>query len=140
MRDKTYSDLIKINDYLERFEYVKLGGIVGKETFGHDRWINQMLYSSDDWKKARQQVILRDEGYDLAHKDYPIGDRIYVHHMNPITVEDILSRSQYVFDPEFLISVSLNTHNSLHYGNANNLNIYIPRKKNDTCPWKGEKI
>ena len=135
-RDRCYAELMKIEDYAERFEYVKLGGIIGEETFGNKRWLNQMLYSSDEWKQARREVILRDEGFDLGHRDYPISSSVYVHHMNPITVEDILSRSPYVFDPKFLISVSLNTHNALHYGDVNNLNIYIPRERNDTCPWK----
>lgn len=133
---RTYTELKKISDYLERFEYVKLGGIVGEETFGSKRYINQVLYTSKEWKETRREVILRDEGYDLGHEDYPIKNSIYVHHMNPITIEDILSRSKYVFDPEYLISTSLNTHNALHYGNSDNLIIYRPRRKYDTCPWK----
>lgn len=133
---RTYNELLLIPDYEERYEYVKLGGIVGEETFGDKRWMNQALYSSREWKDARREVILRDEGYDLAHKDYPIMSAIYVHHLNPITIDDILEGSKYVFDPFYLVSVSLNTHNALHYGSINNLKIYKERSLNDTCPWK----
>lgn len=135
---KTYSELMDIEKFKDRFEYVRLGGIVGDVTFGNLRYLNQMLYSSSLWRKVRQQVILRDNGFDLGHVDYPILGSIYVHHLNPITPEDILDRSERVFNPEFLISTSLDTHNALHYGTVNpedSVFRFVERSPNDTIPW-----
>lgn len=134
---KRYSELISIPTFQERFEYLMIGGIVGNETFGGHRYLNQILYKTEDWKLARREVILRDDGYDLAHRDYPIFGNIYIHHINPITIDDILNNRPCVFDLENLISTSLNTHNAVHYGNVNLLPTDpFQRIKNDTCPWK----
>jgi hypothetical protein len=134
---KTYSELIEIPAFEDRFEYAKLGGTVGEETFGGHRYLNQMLYKSRDWKTTRREVMLRDDGYDLAHEDYPIAGNVYIHHLNPITIDDILEKRDCVFDPEFLISTSLNTHNAMHYGDKDILvKGPVIRTKNDTCPWR----
>lgn len=134
---KCYSELISIPTFQERFEYLMIGGIVGNETFGGHRYLNQILYKTEDWKLARREVILRDDGYDLAHRDYPIFGNIYIHHINPITIDDILNNRPCVFDLENLISTSLNTHNAIHYGNINLLPTDpFQRTKNDTCPWR----
>lgn len=137
MNIKTYSELIAIPTYEERFEYLKLGGAVGKATFGYDRYLNQILYSSDKWKRFRNNIIIRDNGCDLACEGFDIPGRALIHHINPITVEDVLSLSPKVFDPENVITTVLNTHNAIHYGDKNLLVIApIVRTKNDTCPWK----
>ena len=137
MKHKCYSDLCKLDSFDDRFEYLKLSGKVGLETFGFDRYLNQILYQTDVWKKVRRDVIARDEGFDLGHRDRPIGGRIIVHHMNPITLEDIRSGDEKVFDPEFLICCSHLTHNALHYGDEHLLlKDPIVRSLNDTCPWK----
>lgn len=135
---RTIEELLEIEDFYDRFEYCKLGGIVGAETFGGSRWLNQALYSSADWRRARREVIIRDNGYDLAHEDYPISGSIYVHHLNPITIDDILKRNPTVFNPLYLVSCAFQTHESLHYGNINkDKGKIVVRKKYDTCPWKG---
>lgn len=134
---RCYSELIEIPTFQERFEYLILEGIVGDPTFGGHRYLNQVLYSSPEWRRARMEVILRDGGCDLAHEDYPIGGRIYVHHINPITMEDILNRKSCLFDLENLVSVSFDTHNALHYGDEKQpFNIFTERQPNDTCPWR----
>lgn len=137
MNIKRYSELIDFDTFNERFDYVQLGGIVGDITFGNLRYLNQILYKSSLWKEARRQVILRDGGLDLGHPDYPIPGDIYVHHLNPITADDILNRSEIVFNPEYLISTSLTTHNALHYGTGNELLAirFADRMPNDTVPW-----
>ena len=135
---RTYSELIKLPDFKSRFDYLKLsGGIVGKETFGSDRWINQLFYSSSEWKTIRRTVILRDSGCDLGLPGFDIYGRVIIHHMNPVSQEDILAHTELLIDPEYLICVSIDTHNALHYGDDRLLVRSIPeRKKNDTCPWK----
>lgn len=134
---KTYKDLIKLLSFEERYKYLQLGGCVGDIIFGGQRYLNQILYSSSEWKKIRQKVIIRDEGNDLAHKDYPISGRIYVHHINPITLDDIINRTYSIFDLNNLISVSFKTHNAIHYGTEENLSSkLVERIHNDTCPWK----
>lgn len=135
---KTYSELMKLNTFEERFEYLKIGGKVGEDTFGHDRYLNQILYKSDRWRKeTRPTIIARDEGCDLGIDDREIGDRILVHHINPITVDDILNDNPKVFDPENLICTSHNTHQAIHYSDDRLLiKAPIVRSKNDTCPWK----
>lgn len=134
---KTYTELSKFSTFEERFKYLKLDGIVGKETFGYDRYINQMLYKCPEWRSSRDKVIIRDNGCDLGIEDRVIHDKIIVHHMNPITVEDIVSRNPIVFDPEYLITTVLRTHNAIHYGNEDLLpKDLIERTPNDTCPWK----
>lgn len=134
---KTYSELIKIESFKDRFEYLKLTGSIGKTTFGGHRYLNQMLYQSDKWKTTRREVILRDMGRDLAHKDYPINGSVYIHHINPITVDDILDERPCVFDLDNLISTTFKTHNAIHYGSEELLpKGFVERKKNDTCPWR----
>lgn len=135
---RTYSELIKLNTFEERYEYLKLDGKVGEETFGFDRYLNQILYKSPEWKSIRSYVITRDNGCDLAVPGREIlSNKILIHHMNPITVNDILKRSDYVLNPEFLITTILNTHNAIHYGDSELLyKDPIIRFKNDTCPWR----
>lgn len=135
---KTYSELITLPTFRERFRYLKIGGRVGEETFGLDRKINQYFYQrSDEWKSIRNYVIVRDNGCDLGIEGYDIYSHIIIHHINPITVEDIRMSSDYLLDPEFLICTSLNTHNAIHYGDESLLyTSLIERTKNDTCPWR----
>ena len=135
---KTYSELMKLKTFEERFEYLKLDGNVGESTFGHDRYLNQMLYQQDpDYKHIRARVIIRDNGCDLGISDRGISGRVIVHHINPITVDDILKRSPKVYDPENLICTSHITHNAIHYSDERLLvKDPVVRTKNDTCPWK----
>lgn len=134
---KTYSELITLPTFEERFEYLKLGGKVGRETFGYDRYLNQMLYKLPEWLSVRDEVIVRDNGCDLGVLGREVYGRILVHHMNPVTVEDILNRNPAIFDPEFLISTTKNTHDAIHYSDESLLvKDPIVRSKNDTCPWR----
>lgn len=133
---KCYTELIQIPTFEERFEYLKLGGQVGSETFGFDRWINQRFYRSHEWKQIRSKVILRDEGRDLGVEGYELQNGVYVHHMNPMIPKDIVDAESWILNPEFLICVSLNTHNAIHFGDASLLPKLIERRPNDTCPWK----
>lgn len=139
---RTYSELVQLPTFKERFQYLKLDGRVGLETFGYDRYLNQAFYKrADEWKKIRRHVILRDSDgddvFDMGVQGRPILGRIYVHHMTPITKEDILSRADWILDPEFLISVSFATHNAIHYGDETLLlSDPVERKPNDTCPWR----
>lgn len=136
---KCYSELIQIPTFIERYRYLKLNGIVCEETFGRDRYINQILYHSEDWKKFRRDIIIRDDGCDLACMGYDIPDKvpILIHHINPITVRDIETRDPKVFDPENVVSTILNTHNAIHYGDESLLySEPITRAPYDTCPWK----
>lgn len=133
----TYSELIAIPDFNSRYEYLKLSANVGKDTFGFDRYLNQNFYTSPRWRSVRNEIILRDNGCDLAHEDYPISGKIYIHHLNPITKEDILKDSELLTNPEFLVCVSFATHNAIHYGNEALVSKSpIERRPNDTCPWK----
>ena len=135
---KTYSELIKMESFLDRYRYLRIGGQVGTETFGFDRYLNQKFYREDpEWKAARREVIIRDLGCDLAMEDREIQGLIIVHHMNPITIEDIIQRTEFLLDPEYLICVSDNTHKAIHYGNEGLLHTDpIVRFPNDTCPWR----
>ena len=135
---KCYSELIQIPSLEERYEYLRLQGFVGDETFGSKRRMNQLFYSSDIWKKTRSEIILRDEACDLAVPGYEINRRLQVHHINPIRLEDILeNRWDILLDPENLICVSFRTHNAIHYGDNSLLpQIPIERKPGDTCPWR----
>lgn len=134
---RTYSELITIPTFIERFRYLKLSGSVGIETFGYDRYLNQTLYRSYEWKRFRRDMILRDGGCDLACDDREIMGKILLHHIDPLTPKDVLERSWKIFDPENVICVSLDTHNAIHYGDENLLiTDPIIRTKNDTCPWK----
>ena len=137
MLSKTYSELIKLPTFDERFEYLKLGGAVGEDTFAHHRYLNQALYRSEEWKRCRRQIIIRDNGCDLACEGFEIPVRILIHHINPITIDDVLHRRSIVFDPENLITTSHQTHNAIHYGNIDLLATSpVVRQKNDTCPWR----
>ena len=134
---RTYSELISLRTFAERFEYLKLDGKVGYETFGYDRYLNQVLYRSAEWKRFRRDIIIRDNGCDLGCEDRIIPRNIIVHHLNPITVEDVLQRNPCVFDPENVISTCLETHNAIHYGDIDLLvTDPIVRTRHDTCPWK----
>ena len=134
---RTYTELMKFKTFKERYEDLKLGGVVGEETFGFDRYINQMLYKKPEWISIRNQVIARDMGCDLGVQDCEIVGKVIVHHMNPITVDDILNRLDYVLNSEYLISSSMMTHNAIHYGSEDLLpKDPIIRSKNDTCPWR----
>lgn len=135
---KTYSEMIALPTFIDRYRYLRLEGRVGEETFGFDRLINQFLYQrSQRWKSVRDKVIIRDNGCDLGVEGFEIYGKILVHHMNPITLEDIERESEFVFDPEYLISTTLTTHNAIHYGDESLLPMApIERRRNDTCPWR----
>lgn len=139
---RTYSELITIPTFIERYRYLRLGGKVGEETFGFDRYLNQLFYKSDEWRSVRDYVILRDTGNgdycrDLGMDGHDIHGRILVHHMNPITVDDILRRSEFLINPEYLICTIKNTHDAIHYGDESLLiTAPVERTKNDTCPWR----
>ena len=134
---KSYSELMRLKTFEERYQYLRIGGAVGAETFGYDRYLNQILYNSHDWRKFRNPIIIRDNGCDLACLDRELESRVIIHHINPITVEDVLNRDPKIFDPENVICVSHNTHQAIHYGDENLLyKNPVERKPNDTCPWK----
>jgi len=137
-RFKTYDDVIKIPTFEERLKYLMLHGKVAKETFGYDRYLNQVLYSCYEWKHIRNQVIIRDCANDLACEGYEIVSKAYIHHINPITIDDILQRNPIVFDMNNLITTSFNTHQIIHYGSDTDVNnlVLIERKPNDTSPWR----
>lgn len=138
MRIKTYSELAMLQSFKERYRYLRLEGQVGKDTFGYDRYLNQLLYQrSSKWRSARDRVIIRDGGCDLGVEGFEIYGKIIVHHMNPITVDDVLNDREFIYDPEFLICTTHATHNAIHYGDEGLLiTAPIERTKNDTCPWK----
>ena len=137
MSIRSYSDLAKIDDFIGRFNYLKLGGRVGSETFGYERYLNQFFYRSYEWKAARDYVIARDEGCDLGIPGRELTSKIYIHHMNPITVKDLEQRTDILLNPEYLITVSFDTHQAIHYGDDNLLmKDPIVRTKYDTCPWR----
>ena len=134
---KTYSELMTIPTFEERYRYLKLNGRVGEETFGYDRYLNQILYTSDRWRSFRDKIIIRDEGCDLGCVGYDIPIRITVHHIDPITVDDVINEHPKVFDPENVITVSHNTHMAIHYGDESLLPLIpVDRRANDTCPWR----
>lgn len=137
MKTRTYKELSRLKTLDERFEYLKLVGQVGVDTFGFDRYLNQTFYRSDIWQKVRNEVIIRDNGCELGVSGYEIQGRILIHHMNAITEEDIIKRNPDIFDPEYLICCSHRTHNAIHFGDKNLLpKDYIERRRGDTCPWK----
>jgi hypothetical protein len=137
MMIRCYRHLIRLNTFEERYEYLKLAGIIGETTFGYDRYLNQLLYKSDAWKKTRRNIIIRDKSCDLAMEGYDLYTRVIVHHINAITIEDVELDRDIVYDPENLISTCLNTHNAIHYGDKTLLpKLPIERRRNDTCPWK----
>lgn len=137
MSIRTYSELILLPTFEERFKYLQLNGRVGDDTFGFDRYINQKFYRSVEWKRIRDYIIIRDNGCDLAVDGYEIHGRILIHHMNPITISDIKFSTEYLMNPDYLICVTHNTHNAIHYGDEKQIITGpIVRTKNDTCPWK----
>lgn len=148
MNIKSYSELITIPTFEERFKYLQLSGQVGKETFGYDRYLNQMLYNSQEWRRFRNEIIIRDKACDLAHSDHEIsswkdrdgrvhGLKIIIHHINPITVDDVINRRTTVFDLENVITTIMSTHNAIHYGNDGLIpKAPVERCRNDTCPWR----
>lgn len=133
---RTYSELCQISSYKERFEYLRLDGKVGMATFGSRRYLNQKFYTSEEWRHIRDVVITRDLGCDLGVEGYDIEGPIQVHHMNPMFIQDIVSHSSDILNPEYLISTSCNTHKAIHYGNGDMLVLPpLERTPNDTCPW-----
>lgn len=137
MSIRRYSELITLPTFEERFHYLKLNGSVGEETFGFDRYLNQLFYKSHEWKKIRDFVIIRDCGCDLGVEGYEIYGKVIIHHMNPVSRRDIEKRSELLLNPEYLICTQHSTHNAIHYGDENHLiSTPIERTKNDTCPWR----
>lgn len=148
MNIRTYSELITLPTFEERFKYLQLGGQVGKETFGFDRYLNQALYNSQEWRRFRNEIIIRDNACDLAHEDHEIpswrdrdgrirGPKILIHHINPITVDDVINRRPIIFDSENVITTIMSTHNAIHYGDENLLTkAPMERRQNDMCPWR----
>lgn len=137
MSMRTFKELDRLKTFDERYEYLRLKGVVGRDTFGFDRYINQMFYKSDEWKRVRDKVIVRDNGCDMGDEEHPIMGRIIIHHMNPIRKEDFNVNPDFLLNPNYLVCVSHNTHNAIHYGSINLLpREPIERKPNDTCPWR----
>lgn len=139
MKIRTYSELIQLPTFIERFRYLKLGGKVGESTFGFDRIFNQQFYTSKEWRDVRDHVIVRDNGCDLGVIGHEIADgqKIYIHHINPIMLEDVVNRTEYLLNPDYLITTIFNTHQAIHYGDESLLIVDpVVRTRNDTCPWK----
>lgn len=134
---RTYSEFSKLKTFEKRYDYLQLKGVIGEETFGFDRFINQIFYKSREWKAIRDYVIVRDNGCDLGVEGREIYGKILIHHMNPISQKDIEDRSRFLLDPEYLISTTHDTHNAIHYGDETLLiKAPIERSRNDTCPWR----
>lgn len=134
---RTFTELTQLSTFKERFEYLKLNGNVGADTFGFDRYLNQIFYRSKEWKSIRNKVIIRDNGCDLGLEGYDIYGQILIHHMNPISVDDIINRRDYILNSDFLICTSFQTHNAIHYSDLSQLAISpVERSQNDTCPWR----
>lgn len=136
---KTYSEAMQLDTYNERFKYLNCKAQIGTATFGKERYLNQILYRSQEWRKFRHKIIIRDNGCDLADPDRPIKrDKILIHHINPLTIDDIVNRDPKIFDPENVICVSFDTHQAIHYGDEKYLSYttLVERKPNDTCPWR----
>ena len=135
---RNYTELIALSSFEERLRYLLLGGGVGKETFGFERYLNQAFYRSKEWRRIRDSIIIRDNGCDLGISDRPIPGKILIHHLNPVTVEDIRQQTEFLLNPQYLICVSHDTHNAIHYGDESLLmsSALVERRPNDTCPWK----
>lgn len=133
---KTYTELISIPRFEDRIKYLQLNSRVGEDTFGFDRYLNQVFYKSPEWRRIRDEVILRDNGFDLAHPEHYIFDKVLVHHMNPIRKSDVLERSDFLLNPEYLICVSHDTHNRIHYGTGADEIPQVIRTQGDTLLWK----
>jgi hypothetical protein len=134
---RTYTELIRLKTFEERYEYLRLSALIGEKTFGFERYLNQVFYRSPEWKRTRREVIRRDNGCDLGIDGRDIFDQVIVHHINPMTPEDIELDRDWIYDPEYLICVSDATHKAIHYGDKSKL-ITLPKERsmNDTCPWK----
>lgn len=134
---RRYSELIEIDDYAKRYEYLKLGGKVGTETFGFERYLNQKFYQSSEWKRVRDAIIIRDNGCDMAFPGREIQSKIIIHHINPVLPSDIIDKEDWILNPEFLVCVSKQTHDAIHYGDKSMLVLDpVVRTKNDACPWR----
>lgn len=134
---RTYTELSRLNSFIDRYNYLRLNDYVGESTFGYDRYLNQMLYKSRRWKKTRDEIIFRDEACDLGVLGYDIFDKIIIHHINPITIEDIEEANDKVFNPEFLICTTSKTHLAIHYGDESLLaKPLVIRRPGDTTPWR----
>lgn len=135
---RRYSELVTLPTFEERFRYLKLTGGVGKATFGFDRYLNQSFYKSHEWKRLRNEIIVRDLGCEMGLEGYEIGGRILIHHMNPITDKDIIDNTNFLMNPEYLVCVSHEVHNAIHYGDESIFRrmVLVERRPNDTCPWK----
>lgn len=137
MKIRTYSELMKFDNFIDRYNYLKLGGKVGEETFGFDRYLNQQFYKSKEWLRLRDEIIIRDNACDLGMPDREIPSRIIIHHMNPITKNDIINQTEFLLNPEYMICVTKRTHDAIHYGDESLLFTgLVERTKNDTCPWR----
>lgn len=137
MKTRYFSELMRLNTFEERYNYLKLVGEVGNPTFGYNRYFNQRFYHSSEWRNVRNEVILRDNGCDLGVPDYEIHGRIYIHHINPITLQDIETLSDNLLNPDNLICVTFDTHNAIHYGDERTLpKVPLERTPGDTCPWR----
>lgn len=134
---KTYSELLSLKTFEDRFNYLVENGTLGEATFGGSRFINQQFYRSSEWRSIRDSVIIRDNGMDLGIDGMPINGRVVVHHMVPLKKEDFLYRTPFLVDPEYMITMSHNTHNAIHFGSIDSTTQdYVPRTPNDTCPWR----
>lgn len=140
MMIRTYTELIQIPTFIERYRYLRIGGKIGEETFGWERYFNQKFYNSDEWKAFRKDIIVRDLGCDLADPEHPFakGEKVIIHHMNPINIRDIREGSEFLMNPEYVVAVRQLTHNAIHYGDESLLTEFelVERRPNDTCPWK----
>ena len=138
MNNRRYSELILLETFEERFNYLKLDGKVCEETFGFDRYLNQVLYRSKEWREIRNHIIARDNGCEMGLLDYPVRGKVIVHHMNPVSLKDINERMPEILNPDCLVCVSQDLHNAIHYGNLDILRKYTfaERFKDDTCPWR----
>lgn len=138
MIKRTYAELIRLSSFEDRFRYLKLNGSIGSSTFGFDRYLNQKFYKSLEWKHVRDFVIVRDQGCDLGCLDKPIFGKILIHHMNPISIDDLSNGYEDILNPDYLISVSLDTHNAIHYGDESIFNKYVVKERtaNDTILWR----
>ena len=137
MKLKSYRNLILLPTFEERYEYLKIQGVVGESLFGFDRYMNQEFYTSKEWRQFRNHIITRDEGCDLGMRNYPIGGRVIIHHINPLTIADFENSSDALFDPDNVICVSDNTHQAIHFGDETLLPATpLERRPNDTCPWR----
>lgn len=134
---RCYSELIQLPTFKERYEYLRLGGLVGQDTFGFDRYLNQKFYHSSEWKVIRRDIIIRDGGRDLAMEGYELHGNIFIHHMNPMVPSDLIEVPDWILDPEYLVCASKRTHDAIHFGDASILpQLPTERTPNDTCPWK----